>query len=78
MLWPMCAGRIDGVGEQDQGVSGMDERGKAWSRYWSSGRLHSCTGSYAGTALEVVCVHRERGMIFGVFIVLSFRSHFAH
>ena len=48
MLWPMRAGRIDGVGEQDQGVSGMDERGKAWSRYWSSGRLHSCTGSYAG------------------------------
>ena len=36
------------MGEQDDGERGRDERGKAWSRYWSSGRLHSCTGSYAG------------------------------
>ena len=48
MLWSMRAGRIDGVGEQDQAGRGKDERGKAWTRYWSSGRLHSCTGSYAG------------------------------
>ena len=25
-----------------------DERSRAWTRYWSSGRLHSCAGSYAG------------------------------
>ncbi|WP_052632696.1 class I SAM-dependent methyltransferase [Pseudoxanthomonas suwonensis] len=27
---------------------GDDERRRAWTRYWSSGRLHSCAGSYAG------------------------------
>jgi len=27
---------------------GGNERSRAWSRYWSSGRLHSCAGSYAG------------------------------
>lgn len=27
---------------------GVNDRSQAWSRYWSSGRLHSCAGSYAG------------------------------
>ena len=40
---------------------GTSERQQAWSRYWQSGALHSCVGSYAGNyGGAVAAFWRER------------------